>query len=342
MATALVDIANNAGFKVSGFGDQLGGDGQVTAAQLTADADIVSIAINDKYPICRQKTQKDLLAKRCPFPEGLKFADLGLDLKQYDISIESITVSSTVVTITTDEVHGRSTGDTVFLTGILQDADETIDDIEGTLITSLNGTTVTVTVTTTTAFTIDTAGVDATWAHEADTGIISYVPDIGPYQYAFLLPSDFFDIFRQTDEITANVKKEYQHRVILNRDGDGYILLTNHLTNAAGNSAYIEYIIDQQTFALFSPAYEECIAVLLAAELCPIVGKNMEFRRGLLAEYIEKTVPEAQRDNQSKQNNRSKFVPDFSGGRSGQYVPGVNYGLGTYKTADGSRKQIHP
>ena len=60
----------------------------------------------------------DFAVMSAPFRETLKFADLGADLKQYDVAISSIAVASTVVTITTDEVHGRSTGDTVFLYGI--------------------------------------------------------------------------------------------------------------------------------------------------------------------------------------------------------------------------------
>ena len=84
---ALVDIANNAGGKIGGFGSQLNGEAQVTAAQLAADEDKVSKWINDKYPIIRQKVIADFAAMGCPFPETQKFADLGLDLKQYDIAI---------------------------------------------------------------------------------------------------------------------------------------------------------------------------------------------------------------------------------------------------------------
>ena len=341
---ALVDIANNAGIKIGGFGDQADGSGQITAAQLTANDDRISIAVNAKYPVIRKKVIKDFAARKTPFLETLKFADLGADLKQYDISISSITISAAVVTITTEKVHGRTTNDTVYLTGIKQDSDETTDDIEQALITSLNGTTQTITVTTTTAFTIATVGVDATWAHEADTGIVSYVPEMGAWQYAFNLPTDYFAMVRQTDEspLTRDgVKTEYQNKPILNKDGDGLILLTNTLTNLTANGAYIEYCIDQETFAMFSPAMEECIATLLAAELCPITGRNLETRQALLTEYDKFTVPEAQRNIQSQSDNSSKFIPDFSGGRSGRgIVPTRGSNLGTYIDASGNRRSI--
>jgi hypothetical protein len=345
MATELADIANNAGIKISGFGDQLDGSGQVTAAQLTANDDKVSQAINTKYPVVRQRVIKDFAAMKNPFRETSKFASLGLDLKQYDLAIESIVSSGGVVTVTTQEAHGRSTGNTVYLAEIEQDGDEDFDDIEGTLITSLNGTTKTITVTTTTAFTLDsTTGVDSTWAHQENTGIVSYVPEIGPWQYAFKLPSDYFCIVRQTDESPSTqkgVKTTYQNKPILNKDGNGFILLTNSLTNLGGDTAYIEYCIDQTTFSLFSPEFEECIAMLLAAELCPIVGRNLETRQAILAEYEQKTIPDAQRAIQSQGDNTSRFIPDFSGGRSGMgAVPVQRRSLGTYLDAQGNRRSI--
>ncbi len=313
---ALVDIANNAGGKIGGFGDQISGEAFITAVLLAANADKVSNWINIKYPVIRKKVIKDFAAMGCPFREALKFADLGKDLKQYDIAISSIAIASTVVTVTTDEVHGRSTGDTVYLAEIEQDDDETIDDIEGSLITSLNGTTVTVTVIDTTSFTINTVGVDATWVHEADTGIVSYVPDIGAYSYAFILPSDYFCLVRQADEIPNSSRKKYKCRTILNRDGDDLILLTNEKTNADGDSAYIEYCIDQTDFTLFSSAFEECIATLLAAELCPILGRNLEIRQRLLVEYDQITVPDAKAYNQSQFDNYSKATINYRGGRA--------------------------
>ena len=319
---ALVDLANNAAGKIGGFGDQADGSGQVTAAELTADTTRVAKWVNDKWPVVRKKVIKDFAAMKSPFLETVKYADLGLDLKQYDINITSIVSSSTVVTITTEDAHGRSTGDTVYLTGIKQDSDEDIDDIEGALITSLNGTTVTIdTVPSTTTFTLtsDTAGVDLTWIHEANTGIVSYVPEVGPWQYAFNLPSDYFCLVKQTDESSADeagVSTKYQCKPILNKDGDGWILLTNSLTNYDGDSAYIEYCIDQETFALYSQGFEEVLAVMLAYELCPLLGRDLETRQVMIAEYQQLTVSEAKRNIQSQYDVNAATPTNYLGGRS--------------------------
>ena len=311
---ALVDIANNAGGKFGGYGDQNDGNGQVTAAQLTADADPVSNWINDKYPVVRKKVITDFAAMKAPFRETVKFASLGPDLKESDLAITLITSVATVVTVATKEVHGRVTGDKVFL------AEIDGVDITGTLIKSLNGTTPTITVLTTTIFTLDSvAGVDATWDYTADTGIISYAPEIGPWAFAFSLPSDFFVIVRQTDETIATrggVKTKYQGRTILNRVGDGFIWLTNEKTNADGDSAYIEYCIDQQTFTLFSPGFEEAIAMLLAAELCPNLGRDLDTRQRLLTEYEGLTISDSKRNNQSQFETEAHTPTNYRGGRS--------------------------
>lgn len=316
MATGLVDIANNAGGRFGGFGDQLDGSGRVTAAQLTADDDAVSNWINEKYPVVRKKVITDFAAMKAPFKETQKFASLGPDLKTLDFVIAAITVSSTVVNIETKEDHNRETGDTAFLAEI--EATEN-NDITGTLITSLNGTTVTVTKVDDTNFTIDTAGVDATWLHEPDTGIVSYVPEIGPYAYAFNLPGDFFTAVRQTDETTAThrgTKTEYQYRFILNKDGNGFLWLTNRKTNKDGDSAYIEYCIDQETFTLFSPGFEEALAMLLAAELCPNLGRDEEVRQRLLGEYHALTIVESKRNNLSQYDTEAHVPTNYLGNRS--------------------------
>jgi len=340
---SLESIANNALGKLGGAGDQVTGKAFITAALLTANTDRVSIWVNTKYPTIRQKVIADFAGEKCPFRETLKFADLGPELKRYDIAISSIVSALTVVTITTAEAHGRAEGDTVYLAEIEQDSDEDIDDIEQALITSLNGTTVTIdSVPSTTTFTIDTAGVDLTWSHEADTGIVSYVPEMGAWEYAFNLPSDYHAMVRHCDEsytVKNGVRKEYQYQTILNRDGDGLILLTNDFSNLGANSAYIEYVIDQTDFDLFSPALEEAIATLMAAELSPILGRNLKVRQEFLLEYKQLTVPDAKRYNQSQFNNSAKVVRDYSGGRSGR-GGGVNTGLGTYLGVDGLRHEI--
>ena len=312
---ALVDLANLAGVKLGGFGDQVGGSGLITAELLAANADPVSAAINTAYPVVRKEVISDAAAKKGPFPETAKFASLGPDLKALDISITSITSVATVVTVTTKEVHGRLTGATVFLAEI--DGD---DDL-GTLIKSLNGTTPTITVLTTTTFTLDDiVGVDSTWDYTADTGIVSYVPEIGAWTFAFALPSDYFVMVRQTDEDfdpnQGGVREEYQCRTILNRDGDGFLLLSNEKTDADAETAYIEYCIDQTTFTLFSPAMDESIATKLAAEIAPSVGRDPEFRAAMLAEYEQLVIGQAIRNNQSQSNKFSKKKTNYRGGRT--------------------------
>lgn len=309
MATELADIANNAGIKIGGFGDQIDGSGQVTAAQLTANTDRISQAINTKYPVVRKKVIKQFAALQCPFLETLKFADLGDDLKQDDVAISTITVAGGVVTVTTAEVHDKTTTDTTFLA-----------DIQGTGgVQGLNGTTKTVTVVTTTSFTLDGVTGLSTWDHTEDSGIVSKAPETGAWRCAFNLPSDFFVIVRQTDEVASfkyDTRRRYQNQHILNRDGNGFLLLSNNLTNLNRDSAYIEYIIDQTTFALFSPEYEECLAMLLAVELAPIVGRDTEFSDRLLLKYDQLTVPMAQAAIQSQIDNYSRDLPDYKGGRS--------------------------
>ena len=170
----------------------------------------------------------------------------------------------------------------------------------------------------------------------------SKVPEMGPWIYAFNLPSDFFAIVRQTDELWhSGVRKTYQSRLIINIDGDGFLLLTNSLTNCNGDSAYIEYTIDQTTFAIFSTQFAECLAQMLAYEIAPMVGRNLEVRQALIAEYKAVTVPEAKRDNESQSDKTSKHVPSYNGPRGKPFVSVKRQSrLGTYLTADGTRKNI--
>lgn len=334
MATELADIANNAGIKIGGFGDQLDASGQITQTLLDTNADPVSQAINTKYPVVRKRVLKQFADLKSPFPETQKFADLGDDLKKDDISISTIS-GTTTVTVVTSKVHEKTTGDTVFLADIAGDGG----------ITALNGTTKTVTVVDTLTLTLDsTVGLSA-WDHTDGTGIVSKVPEMGAWNYAFTLPSDFFALVMQTDEAyytRQGVRTQYQCDKILNIDGDGFLLVTNFLTNCDADSAYIEYCIDQTAFAMFSSQLEEALAMMLAYELCPIVGKNLETRQAILVEYRRTTVPGTLMANQAQTNKTSKHVPDYSGGRSeGGVVPVKGRGnLGTYVTATGGRKGI--
>ena len=331
MADEVVGIANNALGRIGGAGDQLNGEAFL---EDLAGSDKVTAWVNLKYPLVRKKVITDFAAKGCPFVEAQKFADLGDDLKQDDVAISTIVSAAGVVTVTTAEVHGRSTGDTVFLA-----------DIKGTLVVSLNGTTKTITVVDTTSFTLDDVTGTTSWSHTEDTGLVSYVPEIGAYQYAFSLPSDYFAMVRVTDETIATqggVKTEYQFKTILNKDSNGLILLTNVLTNADADGAYIEYAIDpgntDAAAATFSEALVECIAQLLAAELCPIVGRDLKTRQALLAEYKKITVPDAKASNQSQANNRAKEVGDYTAGRtSGPLLPNRTCGMG-YRDGNGNRR----
>lgn len=341
MATNLADIANNAGIKIGGYGDQVDGDGQVTQAQLTANTDRISKAINVKFPIVRKDIYADFAARKSPFKETQQYADLGPDLKRDDVSIESVTVDAGTlqITVVTRAVHDLTTGDTRYLFDILGELDTSVQDVN-----SLNTQTVTVTVVNTLTFTIDTLVGTTAWDHTANTGIISKVPNIGPYLFAFELPSNYLAMVRQTLEgwsAKDGTRREYQFDIVLNRDGDNSILVTNDLTSKDGDSAYIEYVFDQTTFARFSPELEECLAMKLGAELAPMVGRNYEFRVSMLVEYKKLTIPETLRKIHGKENNYSKFVPDFSGTRSNRgVVPGFRSNLGTYKTSDGSRRSI--
>ena len=178
------------------------------------------------------------------------------------------------------------------------------------------------------------------------------LPEIGEYQYAFNLP-DCLAVVRQFNEnyiatrqssrgIKSNVSPiEYQWEQVANRAGTGKILLTNTLSNVAGTSAFIEYVIDTPATGGFSEGLIECIATLLASGVCPIVGRDTETSAALLAMYLEVAVPNAMAANQGGFNNTIRPIPDFSGGRSGG-VSEVRLptDLGTYVNHLGVRTSI--
>lgn len=152
-------------------------------------------------------------------------------------------------------------------------------------------------------------------------------PEIGQWRYAFNLSSDCLAIARQFNENSINVRQHptahqtrsnvnYQWETIANKKGNGTILLTNTLSNYSGDSAFIEYAIDIKAVGAFSEQMIECVATLLAAELCPVVGRDMETRATLMQEYYLKSIPDAQRVNQSGFNSTARTVPDLSGGRN--------------------------
>jgi len=153
------------------------------------------------------------------------------------------------------------------------------------------------------------------------------LPEIGNWQYAFFLPEDYLQIVaqiqkyadvnycRQSQYCGQTYWKEYPFDVLLNADGDGLLFVTNTLSNAAGDSAYIQYAIDQPNPVLFSPALLECFVTLLAAELCPVIGKDMRTSASLYGEYKNVSIKDAMRFNASQFNIGVKQVPDYLGGR---------------------------
>ena len=182
----------------------------------------------------------------------------------------------------------------------------------------MNGmTSPTITVTSATRFTIPGGAGNALGTYTADTGRVTSLPEIGDWEYAFALPSDYLAMVKVFDELSSisTGSRECQFSVVMNIDNDGLLLLTNDLTNADGDGVFIEYVIDQTSEAMFSEYLVECIATLLAAELCPVIGRDLKTRNAILLEYEKLSVPQAQAFNQGQLNNYSKIVPDYLGGR---------------------------
>ncbi len=345
MAVTLADIANNALGLYGGAADQSGGDGYISAAEITADTTVTAKRINDLYAVARKEMISRFAEMLCPFRETVKFADLGDDLKADDITIKSITVGVDPfpITVVTAKAHNLTTGNTRFLSDIRGDLATDAADV-----TSLNGQNVTITEGADTAtFTIDALVGTAAWDHVENTGQISKAPETGAWQYAFTLPSDYFCMVRHTDESFTqknNTRKRYQYQTVADRVGTGLVLLTNNLTNLGGDSAYIEYCIDQTTFDLFSAMFEETLTFLLAIKLCTNVGgRDLETRAALMAEYEAVMIPKAQAYNQSQFDNSVRYPNDFSGGRSaGGRGLRSRRDLGTYTDASGNRREIFP
>jgi hypothetical protein len=298
--------------KLGGAGS--GGDGSGLIADIDSLTDVNAVRCKAIFETCRQKVITDLANSGCPFKETLKFADLGTDLKQYDFDISSIAIGAGTtyyVTVTTTEAHGLATGNTRYLTGI-----------RGTGgIESLNNTLKTVTVTGLTTFTLDSTTGAAAWVHTASTGKISQLPAIGEWEYAFDLPSDCFVVVSQLDEVFASVeekRREYNFDTMLNRSSTGKILVTNDLCNAVGDSAFIQYCIDQADPTLFSYNFRECLTTLLAAELAAfLVTNDGQKRRYFLFQEYSTCVQSAKVFNQSQFQNSKKITPDYLGERTG-------------------------
>jgi len=248
-----------------------------------------------------------------PCPETLKYDELDDELTQNDVAIDDISVSGTTITVTTEDDHERSTGDTLVIKGV--------DGTGG--IRALNGTTYTITVVDDTSFTLDDTEGSEDWVYTDPSGLVSDAPEMGPYTYAFDLPGTCQHVVRVCDETFTNIEDtrlKHRFKVILNRDSDGKILLTNEVTNADGDGVYIEYVIDQDDPDLFSDETVEAISTLLASKLCPVVGRNEKERLKLLTEYKNRCIPELAAYNQKQQNATAKKRTDYRGGRNSELI----------------------
>lgn len=146
-------------------------------------------------------------------------------------------------------------------------------------------------------------------------------PEIGGWGHAFNLPNNVLTVMKQLDEefITTQssiVDRPTEYRFETIFQGTSKILLTNDLSNADGDSAFVQVAFDQKVTGSFSEEMIECIATLLGSELCPTVGASIEKRKSLLAEYKTVSIPEAMRGNQGQSNRTARAIPDYSGGRS--------------------------
>jgi len=306
-----VEICNFAGALIGGFGDQISASGQI--ANFTDD-DRVTTWCATMWPKARQQVIHDLAVMKAPIRETIKNAELDDELTDRDVTISDITSSSGLVTITTDEVHGKSTGDTVVLKGIDADSGVGVADVG-----VLNGSTYTITVTSTTVFTLDSTTGNDSFDYTEDSGIVSEAPELGPWGYAFDRPSDAIAVVRVMDESfdsDEDTRRKYRFGTMLNRDNDGTIIVTNELTNADGDGIYIEYCIDQSTPTLFALENVNAIATMLAHLLAPVVGRNTDFAMAMLAKYKGQALPDAAAFNQSQINRTAKAREDFRGGRT--------------------------
>jgi len=145
MSFTAIQICNLAGARLGGFGDQVAASGQISSL---ADTDPISEACELHYPKAVEQVLSDMAMMKAPLRCSLKSVELDDELTDDDVVISEIAVGASpyVVTITTDEAHGKTTGDTVVLKGIDGDYD---------IGSALNGKVKTITVTSTTTFTLN-------------------------------------------------------------------------------------------------------------------------------------------------------------------------------------------
>lgn len=152
-------------------------------------------------------------------------------------------------------------------------------------------------------------------------------PETGNYTYAFNLPGDCLTVVSQFIEgsIVTRDQRAYsapggnvfnQWEVVASSSGTGKILLTDYLTNEDENSAFIEYVIDTPATGGFSEELINCIATLLASEVAPMVGRDMEASNAMLAKYEQIVIPKAKKANVAGFNNSARNVSNYRGGRN--------------------------
>lgn len=155
----------------------------------------------------------------------------------------------------------------------------------------------------------------------------SSLPEIGGYTYAFNLGGNCLAVVRQFDEGSiasrdrkayraTDIEVNYQWDVIANKAGSGKILVTDTLSNSGRDSAFIEYVIDTPKTGGFSEGMIDCIATLLASEISPVVGRDMESSNVLLAKYEQVVMPNAKKENLAGFNHSARKISNYLGGRN--------------------------
>ena len=158
--------------------------------------------------------------------------------------------------------------------------------------------------------------------------VIAVPPEIGGYEFAFNVPADALVVTSLVSEDNLAARNQpsdyrsdqanltYQFEQIANSVGTGLILLTNTLTNSAGDGAFIEYCIDTPNTASFNEELIDCIATLLASGVSPVVGKDLEVGQRMLVEYLQSAVPAAKKANQADFNFSARSISNYKGGRA--------------------------
>lgn len=129
------------------------------------------------------------------------------------------------------------------------------------------------------------------------------------WEYIFDLPSDCLHVIRQTDEQYHKIN--YDHEVKLSK------LFTNALSNDDGDSAYIEYVVNETDGSKFSEELVNAIATKLASELAPrIVGGEggRLLRIDFLDEFEKLILPLAKGINRRQQYQENEHF-----GRDSKY-----------------------